>query len=211
FLKPLPYTINIGRQCLELESQFYRRLEEIVNEIKRRLHSQLQPVAGDELGQEESWLHYALKFLVIKHLIDNCGKSEDSIKTEEEIYRNVRADVSCKENIAIEIETFYGTILPFERKLVPKLKEYSGFQGQLWLVVPNIQALLYVDDLLKLRRDYRDKGMELEIYTLDLTGNGGVLLYDKQMKPGLVKFVDVLKWLRRNGLGRHQKFLQIER
>lgn len=211
FLRPFPHTINIGRQCLELESQFYRRLEEIVNEIKRRLPSQLQPVAGDELGQEESWLHYALKFLVIKHLIDNCRESVDSIETEEVIYGNVRADVLYNKMIAVEIETFYGTILPFERKLVPKLKGYSGFQGQLWLVIPNIQALLYVDDLLKLRKDYRGEGMKLEIYTLDLTGNGGKVLYDKQVEPGLVKFVDVLKWLRRNGLERHQKFLQIEK
>lgn len=210
FLEPRPYTINIGQQCMELESEFYRRLEEIMNEVKGRLPSQRQPVAGDELGQEESWLHYALKFLAIKHLMDNCGKPESSIKTEEMI-GGVRADVSCEETIAIEIETFYGTILPFERKLVPKIKEYSGFQGQLWFVIPNIQALLYVDDLLKLRRDCRDAGMKLEIYTLDLTGDGGELLYGKRMKPGLIKLVDVLKWLRRNGLGRHQKFLQVGR
>jgi len=202
---------DIGRWCLELDRRFYETLDKIKEEVTRRLSSGRQPRSGKELGQEESALHYSLKFLVVKHLIDNLKVSENSIRTEEEV-KSIIPDVyvSWPEEIAVEIETFYGTGDPYHVKLIPKVDDYRNakFKGELWLVVPNIQALLLVDELLKLRKDYK-KELDLEVYTLDLTGYGAELTCGERRGPGLVKLVDVLRLFKERGLKRPQKFLKI--
>jgi hypothetical protein len=212
FIQPEPITVNVGHQCLELDRRFYERLRSIREEVKRRLPSQMQPKVGQELGQEESWSHYTLKFLVVKHLVDNLKVPEKFVKTEEGLDFTIPdIYVSQPKEIAVEIETFYGTGEPYNAKLIPKLEKYreAHFEGELWLVVPNIQALLYVDDLLKLRRDYRREKLNVEVYTLDLTGDGAELTCGEKRQAGLVRLVDLLKLFRDRGLKRHQKFLKI--
>ena len=212
FIKPRPeITFDIGKHCLDLYNRFYERLDLIKNEVERKLLSQRQPKVGQELNQEESWLHYTLKFFVIKHLIDNLKIPEESIDTEKRLgFAIPDVYVDQFKQIAIEIETFYGTIDPYNCKLIPKINEYKDaqFKGELWLVVPNIQALLYVDDLLKLRKDYRHD-LNIEIYTLDLTGEGAELIYKEKRQPGLIKLVDLLKLFKDKGLKRSQEFLKI--
>jgi hypothetical protein len=202
---------DIGRWCLELDRRFYETLDKIKEEVTRRLSSGRQPRSGKELGQEESALHYSLKFLVVKHLIDNLKVSENSIRTEEEV-ESIIPDVyvSWPKKIAVEIETFYGTGDPYHVKLISKVEDYrkAEFKDELWLVVPNIQALLFVDELLKLRRDYK-KELDLEVYTLDLTGYGAELTCGERRGPGLIRLIDVLRLFKERGLKRPQKFLEI--
>jgi thiol-disulfide isomerase/thioredoxin len=210
FIEPKPTTTNIGHLCLELDGRFYEMLRSIMDDVKRRLPSQRQPKAGQEMGQEESWLHYMLKFLVVKHLIDNLKVPEEFVETEKDLgFTAPDVYVSKPREIAVEIETFYGSGEPYNVKLAPKLKKYEEayFKGELWLVVPNIQALLYVDDLLKLRRDYRQK-LNVEVYTLDLTGKGAELTYGERRQAGLMRLIDLLKLFKDRGLRRHQNFLK---
>ncbi len=195
------HTNKIGHYSLELEGKFYRELEKAIKWVRRNVSAPYQPEPGDEQGQSESWLHWALKHLTYQHLILNEGINEERIKSEVELGIGKRADVYVESSrIAVEVETMYGTGDPIGAKINPKtVKPYfdSKFNGELWLVVPNLHALMYARELLKLRRDYRKEELTLEIYVADLTGSGAELIYGEKRKPGLVKLVDILKFIKK--------------
>jgi len=191
---------SIGEYALELEGKFYRKLEEIIAWTRRKIEPINWPKPGDEGGQPESWLHWALKHLAYAHLICNEGVNEGDIKSEEIIIEDKVTDVICRTPdrlIAIEIETMYGTGDPVGAKINPRtLKPYleGGFNGELWLLIPNLHALLYVSDLLRLRESYRKRGLKLEIHIADVTGLGAELIYGERRNSGLIKLIDVLKF-----------------
>lgn len=94
-----------------------------------------------------------------------------------------------------EIETMYGT-----RDSLAKINEtvkpyYGKFNADLWLVVPNLQAFIFAHQLLKLRDDYVNEGLKLEIYVTDVTGKGGELVHRRKSNPGLIKLREVLGFL----------------
>ena len=210
FVKPGAVTGLIGRQSSELANQYENKLNEIKDKLERELPLPHRPKRGENEGE----LHYRLKFLVIKHLRDNCNINVDQIKTEK-MEDGIKPDVSTEngsKRYYIEIETLYGTRDPLS-KLQEKLDRFLGqkCEGQkceVWLVVPNTQALLYVDDLLKARKDYRSKEVNVEVYTTDLTGEGSRLIYGEEKEAGLIKLTDLLKWFKKHNLKRHPKFLE---
>jgi hypothetical protein len=118
-----------------------------------------------------------------------------------EAYSNIisRLYEGIPKEIAIEIETMWGTGDPIGAKINPHtVNPYFGkFKGELWLVIPNLQALLYARELLKLRHDYKKDGLNLEVYITDVTGKGAYYIYKEKREPGLIKLVDVLKFIRR--------------
>jgi len=202
FVKVRPHSESIGENSLELEGEFRKKLEESLAWTKRNVSSFNMPKPGKELTQEESWLHWILKHLVYRHLIKNMKVKEEQIKSEVEVNGvNKIADVYVSEpkEIAIEIETMWGTGDPIEAKISPyTVKPYlDNFKGELWLVIPNLQALLYARELLKLRHDYKKGGLNLEVYITDVTGEGARCIYKEEREPGLIKLVDVLNFIRR--------------
>jgi len=194
FAKTPLHSSSIGEYALELHGKFCRELENII----KRVQSRIEPVNWPKPGENESWLHWALKHLTYMHLINNEKIDENSIKSEECVIPEKVADVVAS-NIAIEIETMYGTGDPIGAKINPDtIRPYleEGFSGELRLIVPNLHALLYANGLLRLRRSYREKGLNLEIYIADVTGMGSKLIYNEKRKLGLVKLVDVIKFVR---------------
>jgi hypothetical protein len=197
------YGLSIGEYALKLEGEFIKKLEEIIRMVKDKVSSIKLPKPGPE-GEfpEESWLHLALKHLTYAHLLFNEGVAEEGIECEKEVEGVGKiADVLCKKmNIAIEIETMYGTGDPIGVKINPKtiMPYYEhGFKGELWLVIPNIHAFLFLHELLKLRKDYREQQLNLEIYVADVTGMGAWQIYGEKRGPGLVRLIDVLNFIKK--------------
>ena len=194
---------SIGEYALELQGKFCRELESII----KRVENEVDPVNWPKPGEEESWLHWALKHLTYMHLVNNEKIDENNIKSEVCVASEKVADVvadATASKIAIEIETMYGTGDPIGAKINPyTIRPYleASFKGELWLIIPNLHALLYANSLLRLRKSYRERGLNLEIYVVDVTGIGAKLIYNEERKPGLVKLVDVLKFIRRGSQG----------
>jgi len=195
FVETPLHSPSIGEYALELHGKFCRELEKIMKKVQ----SMVNPVNWPKPGENERWLHWALKHLTYMHLISNEKIDENSIKSEECVVSEKVADVVASD-ITIEIETMYGTGDPIGAKINPyTIRPYleKGFSGELRLIVPNLHALLYANGLLRLRRSYREEGLNLEIYIADVTGMGSKLIYDEERKPGLVKLVDTLKFIKR--------------
>jgi|GEM_PF-4513827 len=197
------HSLSIGEYALELEGKFYKKLEQVMNQVKKKVDPIYWPKPGDEVGQRESWLHWALKHLVYSHLINNLMIDERNIKSEVSIIKGKVTDIVCEtssKRIAIEIETMYGTGDPIGLKINPyTIKPYyleKHFEGELWIVVPNLHALIYANDLIRLRNCYRREGLDLEIYVADVTGIGSKLIYNEKRKPGLIKLIDMLKYIK---------------
>ena len=208
------HTSEIGHYSLELEREFYNKLEDSIRWVKDNVSMRHRPRPGNEHDQqEESWLHWALKHLTYRHLICNEKVKEYEIKSEYHIKSKSEENISPAEGkiadvyvesespIAIEIETMYGTGDPIEAKIRPfTTLPYLGFKGELWLVIPNLHALMYAKELVKFRRDCRKEGLKLEVYVADVTGLGAKRIYGEERSPGLIKFVDVLKFIKKGRL-----------
>lgn len=207
FAKTPPHSISIGEYALELEGKFREKLIEIMEWVRKKVEPPNWPEQGDEGDQQEGWLHLALKHLVYAHLLSNEKVDIKNIKSENKIIDEKIADVVCEapsKLIAIEIETMYGTGDPIGAKINQRtIKPYleNRFNGELWLVIPNLHALLYAGDLLRLRRSYREEGLNFEIYVADVTGEGAKLIYGEERKPGLIKLIDVLKFIKHSKAG----------
>jgi len=192
---------DIGSIVAELDKEFYEELNETKRWVESKMKFIHEPFPGDELGVKESWLHYLLKYLVYRHLIKNEEIDEKVIKCESNV-KGIKkvADVYVEPiRRAVEIETMFGTGDPINDKIRKHtVNQYykDGFNGELWLVVPNLHALFYTKSLLRLREDYRKEGLDLEIYITDVTGQGARYIYNEERDPGLIKFIDALKFIK---------------
>jgi hypothetical protein len=192
-----------GEYYLECSNVFLKQIQSVVNEVRKKLDPQKWP---KDSPTGEDWLHKNLKYIVINHLVYNEGIESDSIGTE---YGEPPIDVYVKgKDIAVEIETLYGRGEPVDRinDLLRHYKEKRGF-SQLWLVFPNQQALLFCGAILKLTKNYRMEGLNVEPYLLDITGEGHQMLNGKKTAPGLMKLGSVIKLLRNRGLKREVEWL----
>ena len=196
-------------------NEFRRKLKRIVEDLGKRWPIELQPKLSPE---RESPLHYALKYLVVNHLHENEGIAMKDIETEEEL-GYARPDVYVKtrdREIAVEIETLYrkgsprlGVKLRDEvlEKYFPNNFRPNKFKGELWLVIPNLHALLFCDEIVKVVKDYRKKGCNVHVYLLDLTGKGHEIRSGRKASPGLIRLEDVVEILRAHGLRREVRWL----
>ena len=194
-----------GEDYNEYAKIFQEQIQRIVKQVRNKLPGPKWPKSSPT---DESELHKYLKYVVINHFIENEDIDPDEIETE---FGEPPIDVYVKnknKNIAVEIETLYGRGDPSDR-INELLRRYyeKEFKGQLWLVFPNQQALLFCEDIIKLTKDYRKKGLKVEPYILDISGEGYEMLSGKKMEPGLIKLVSVIKLLRNKGLRRDVRWL----
>ena len=189
----------------ECANIFQEQINNVVKQVENKLPAPKWPKSSPS---GENWLHRALKYVVINHFLENERIDLDSIETEyvDEIDKPP-IDVYVRgKNIAIEIETLYGRGEPKDR-IRELLDRYQGFKGQLWLVFPNQQALLFCDDIVRVAKDYRKVGLTVEPYIVDISGEGGEILNGRKTAPGLIKLVSVIKLLRNKGIRREVKWL----
>ena len=186
------------REAPKLVEEMDNRIRKIMENLRKKIKSQYYPVPGGKLGEGESWTHYALKWFVMYHLVSRGLARAEEISYERSLGEIISDIYVNNLNLAVEIEMFYGVGEP-ETKLNEKLRKYDSLKNyKLWVVIPNTQALLFAENILKLRKDYRETGLDVEVFVLDLTGYGHELIYGKKSKPGLIELSKVVNWLRKN-------------
>lgn len=192
--------LEVGDVVIMFKNKMEEELLNVRDIIRKNVKAQYWPESGKEYGQKESMLHYLSKYVVFSHFKYNEGIEEENIKTECTL-DDIKADVYIEnKDLPIEIETFFGRGDPLDeiRSKITKYK-HNGW-NKLCFVIPNPQALIYAEDLLKIYKDYKGE-MDIEFYVFDLTGDGSKLISGKKTKPGLIRLIDVVKLLREYGLG----------
>lgn len=122
----------------------------------------------------ESLTHYALKAFVFERLVEDYGVSPDDIETEYP-EGDIRIDVYVKirnqnkpQDIAIEIETFYGEALPL-LKLRKDVESRLATKSELWIVLPPSSYLLFKNEVHAFIKwtstKYRDR---VKVFTVDV-------------------------------------------
>lgn len=162
--------VDLDLYAATLEGQFYGRIAELASDPNTIVR--VEPSGGGEEGFEgETLLHYGIKALAVKHLVEHENVPESDISTEHSL-GDIVVDVFAKHpehgNLAIEVETLYGTTLPL-LKLRRTIESRLSKGLKLWVVIPNPQFVLFLRDLGKLRSIYRRKYLDLvELFTLDV-------------------------------------------
>ncbi|MGC8773384.1 MAG: hypothetical protein ACP5RJ_08015, partial [Conexivisphaera sp.] len=201
-------------EVVQLENNFYESLRSGAGfDVLLRTKPSSSP---DEAGSgRESMVHYLTKAFVVSHLVRMIeGELRRSGMGEEEARRralecvetehveeggSLRYDVYVNGNclsslggrgLIVEVETMYGTGTALHKLLETVESRCAGGHGDgLWMVIPNPQAVIYLPELLKLRRHVRvERGCNnVEFYALDLSGEGG------RPGGGLVRLTDVAR------------------
>lgn len=183
FLEPWGLWRSLSDYFSGYEKEFHNKLEKL-SEMKYTIY--VRESAEDEEGGKESNLHYLLKIFLVKYLKEKLKIEED---IEIETKRNeVIPDIFIpSENLAIEVETLYGTGIATLRKLGKTIEKYEGKGYKLWVIMPNLQLLLFYRDVKEIIKTFKDK-VELEFFGVDLS---------KQELVHFDKFKDelsLLKW-----------------
>lgn len=170
FIDPDTNCITVDEHFKLREDKFFDKLEEIMNNVAIFVKES----EGDEEGvSKESQLHYMLKSFMFYYLIHKMNIPKEFVNTEEKLScknRIVVPDVYDKSRrIAIEVETLYGTWPSPSRKLLNTIKKYEGCISinKVWIVIPPLQSMLYLDQLYNLSKEFK-KYNNVELYTINL-------------------------------------------
>jgi len=186
--------------AVEREYGYYDALLRIANSLSAALLVRPSPEPEEELPRPgESVEHYALKALVVRYLIEEEKVPVDRIKTEYEIRKNLIVDVYVEDHptlgrMIIEVETLYGTGLPLT-KLVHTIETRYGLADKLWIVIPNPQAMLFLNQILALREYCVKRKILVEFYVIDVE--------EKKLVP-ITKLKDMIEEIRKM-LKAHEK------
>ena len=180
-----------------LEDEFYRKIRDLA--LSPETVIKVEPSKRDEEGLGgESLLHYSIKAFVVKYLIEHEKIPEYNVFTEHEV-GDIIVDVFTKHpvhgDLAIEVETLYGTVLPL-LKLRKTIESRLSKGLKLWIIIPNTQFMLFVRDIAKLRSIYRKKYLDsIEFFVLDV--------YSRKLVP-FPEFVKRVKTLLEKGISNKQ-------
>ena len=162
--------VDLDSYAVKLEEEFYRKIVKLASDLD--IIISVEPSKRDEerLGGE-SLLHYGVKAFVVKYLKEHEKIPDHNIFTEYAI-GDIVVDVYTKHSkygdLAIEVETLYGTTIPL-LKLRNTIEARLSKGLRLWIVIPNPQLMLFLTDISKLRSIYRKRyGEQVEFYTLDI-------------------------------------------
>ena len=175
--------------------KFLEKLEEIKRKIKDEVESPRIKVKRAERAYESSE-HLLLKWFVLHHLIKHEKVMPENVEFEYNM-GNIIPDIYVKDfQLAIEIETFFKEDGEDDvNEKLQKYRESSREVTEIWFVIPNPQALLFAKNLLKIETEWKKAGLNVKMYTLDLTGIGHKLIYGEKKEPGLIRLSDVIKWI----------------
>ncbi|QDA31132.1 hypothetical protein FH039_05310 [Thermococcus indicus] len=152
-----------------LEDKYREFLETYTRTI--RIHGKTIPSPLYIEGNPgESLIHYALKAFVFERLVEDYGVNPNDIETEYP-EGEMRIDVHVKsQNIAVEIETFYGETLPL-LKLRKDVESRLTTKSELWIVLPPTSYVLFKNDVHAFikwtlaRPEYRNR---VKVFTVDV-------------------------------------------
>jgi len=164
-------SINFDFYAVTLENKFYDKIITLASDPYMIIR--VNPSERDEEKTGgESLLHYGIKAFTVKYLIETEKIPEHNIFTEHRI-NDIILDIFVKQHpkygdLAIEIETLYGTGLPL-LKLRKTIESRISKGLKLWIIIPNPQLILFLKDIAKLGNIYRKKYPEhIKIFTLDI-------------------------------------------
>lgn len=166
--KEAPALFDLDTTVVRLEDSYFDEVEKLASKISTIVS--VEPSGEDEENVGgESILHYALKAFVVEYL-KKIGVEENKIRTEYE-FADGRLDVYVSDpklgELAVEIETLYGTGLPM-LKLRKRVESRLEKGLKLWVVVPNPQLMVYFRDIMVLRNIYRKMyGEKVEFFAVD--------------------------------------------
>jgi len=165
--------VSLDEYVINLEDNFYGKIERIAGDLRTALT--VEPSGEDEEGIEgESVVHYGVKAFVTMHFIKNEKISPSNVITEHGV-GDIVVDVYVKHpkfgDIAVEVETLYGTVLPL-LKLRKRIESRLRKGLKVWIVIPNPQFMIYFREISALREVYRKKHPNIvEFFTLDIFSN----------------------------------------
>ena len=174
------FGMSLDKCFLECENMFWEKLETLVKTPK---YSWVKESVEEEEGIEgyESTLHYLTKIFIVKYLVEKEKLTPEDIETEVPKGKVVPDIFVLSKNLAIEVETLYGTGITPWRKLRRTLEKYEGLGYKLWIVIPNLQMSLYLKGILELIKELKEKNKPVEFYTLNLE-NGELIEINKYVK-----------------------------
>lgn len=162
----------------ESEKEFYRRLRRgiIVPKYQPYIRESLE---DDEEGTgAESPLHYTLKSLAVQYLCEERKIPLVNIQIEQPLPGDdtVVPDIYIASmNLAIEIETLYGTGVNPIRKIVRTIQKYKG-RVPVWIVVPNLQLLLFQKQIGEMVTRLKESGLKFDVYGVNVKNDTLILL-----------------------------------
>ncbi len=165
--------VNLDEYVIKLEEHFYSKIEENANDIRSALI--VEPSKEDEEGLKgESIIHYGIKAFIVDYLTKFEKIPFENIQTELE-FGDAIIDVFVRHpehgDIAIEVETLYGTTIPM-LKLKKRIESRLRKGLKTWIVIPNSQLMIYLKEILALRAHYKKRYHDLiEFWTLDIGSN----------------------------------------
>ncbi len=189
--------IDLDSYSVMLEDEFYRKIRDLA--LSPETVIKVEPSKRDEEGLGgESLLHYGIKAFAVKYLIEHEEIPEYNVFTEHEV-GDIIVDVFTKHpvhgDLAIEVETLYGTVLPL-LKLRKTIESRLSKGLKLWIIIPNPQFMLFIRDIARLRSIYRKKYLDsIEFFVLDV--------YSKKLVP-FSEFVKRVKTLLEKGISNKQ-------
>ncbi len=185
FLEPRKSERTLSDYFSGCEKKFYNKLEKL-SETKYAIS--VRESAEDEEGGKESNLHYLLKISLVKYLREKL-KIKGEIETEPETEKEgIIPDIFIPgENLAIEVETLYGTGMARLRRLGKTIEKYKEKRYKLWVVIPNLQLLLFSKSIKETIKTFKDKA-ELEIFGVDLSKQELVPFDKLKNKSSLTKW-----------------------
>jgi len=164
---------SLDIHAVEREYSYYDALLRVANSLPAALLVKPSPEPEEGLPRPgESVEHYALKAFVVRYFIEEEKIPADRIKTEYEIRKDLFVDVYIEDHptlgrVIIEVETLYGTGLPLT-KLVRTIETRYGLADRLWIVIPNPQAMLFLNQILALREYCVKRKIPVEFYVIDV-------------------------------------------
>jgi len=155
------------------ESYFMKKLKELFDSATVKIHDKEIKLRDDPkviFGEEEGELHRFLKVFCLYHLIHNEEKEWEHIKIEETTQDEIRPDISINDEEIYEIETFYGRGKPDER-VSELIKKYQNEKPSaiLSIVISNIDAILWYNKLIELKKYKKNEGFNVNFLTVDIS------------------------------------------
>ena len=162
--------VGLDYYAASREDEYYREIARIAYDPEANLIVEPSP-SGEGGLERESVVHYAVKALAVIHLKDNEYVPESEIYTEHDM-EDIVLDVYAKHpklgDLAIEVETLYGTKLPL-LKLRKTVEQRLRKGLRTWIIIPSPQFFMLLPWIDEFRRAYRRQyGDLIEIFTIDI-------------------------------------------
>ena len=164
---------NLDEVFKSCEGKFFDKLNEAWDDVRLRHLLKIDESAGRE--------HEAMKAIVVECLAKELGAVGENdvirmlrdgvIRTECELGGGRRADICVRGGRYVEVETFYGLekkykgnpIIKLDKETLEKYKG-RGIRRVDVVLLTGLHALLYVRELVELRKVYHEEGIEVNFY-----------------------------------------------